>query len=179
MTPALLYRRRWFALKKCHVQFMPQSVVIDVSYLWQLFHDFLCRVCALALSSEGILMPDKGESAALLSLQHPSVWLWLYPVLGLSVTQSARWRWKIQQSSSAGSWQQVCGFNGNCKTLKFPVPERSLTEVRLGRAPKFWMSSRFVKEVKCLGKFPSNQVSSWRLWEEGCLPTNVELATFN
>lgn len=96
------------------MQFNLQSIVTDVSHLWQLFHDFPCHAWALALCSERILTPDKGESAVLFSLQPPSIWM----TLDLSVIQSTQCRWKIQQSSSAG------GFNGNCKTLKHPISRK-------------------------------------------------------
>lgn len=149
MTQELLYRRRWFALKKCHVQFNLQSIVTDVSYLWQLISSF--SLLCLCFSPRQWKNTDVWQRR-ICSRCSIQAFEGFYPIQGLSLIQSTQHRWQIQQSGSTGSCQQVCGFNGNCKTLKHPVPERDLTQVRLGRALKFCMGSRYVKEMKCMRK---------------------------
>lgn len=93
-----LYRRRWFALRKCHVQFNLQCIVIDVGCLWQLFHDFLLCACALALHAERKLMPDKGEAAVLFPWQPPNIWM----VLSISEFERNTAQKCNEKSSRAG-----------------------------------------------------------------------------
>lgn len=76
---------------------------------------------------------------------------WFYPFMSL---------WGILQNSEsngAGGWQQACGFSGNGKTQKHCIPERSRTQEQLGEALKFWISSRLVKGLKCVGKVLTNK----------------------
>lgn len=76
---------------------------------------------------------------------------WFYPFLSLKGIQPTKCS---EKSSRAGVL--AYGFSGNGKTLKH-IPERIPTQEQLGESLKFWMSNRCVKELKCVGKAPTNK----------------------
>lgn len=126
----VLYRRRWFALKKCQVHFNLQSIATNISYLWSSLHSLfsLLLLCPVPVHWKNTLdVPHKGEFATLLFWLQPSRVCRVLPNCGFVSNPGCT----THKCSSAGS-QHVCGFNGNCKTLKHPVPERRLIQVRFG-----------------------------------------------
>lgn len=102
-----LYRRRWFALRKCRVQFNLQCIVIDVGCLWQLFHDFLLCACALPCMLKAADAWQRRSCCAVLMAAPEHLNGFIHSEGASNPAHKMQW-----ETSGAGGWQQVCGFVG-------------------------------------------------------------------